>query len=60
MIRQAVAVTEYTTLAEVQGAGHLFEEPGTLEQAVRRTVEWFEGHLRGTPEPPVRNLREVD
>lgn len=60
MIRQAVAVTEYTTLAEVQGAGHLFEEPGTLEQAVQRTVQWFEGHLRGTPEPPLRNLREVD
>lgn len=60
MIRQTVAVTECTTLAEVQGAGHLFEEPGTLEQAVQRTVQWFEGHLRGTPEPPVRNLREVD
>jgi putative phosphoribosyl transferase len=60
MIRQAVAVTECTTLAEVRGAGHLFEEPGTLEQAVQRTVQWFEGHLRGTPEPPVRNLREVD
>jgi putative phosphoribosyl transferase len=60
MIRQAVAVTEYTTLAEVQGAGHLFEEPGTLEQAVQLTVRWFEGHLRGTPEPPVRNPKEVD
>jgi putative phosphoribosyl transferase len=60
MIRQAVAVTECATLAEVQGAGHLFEEPGTLEQAVQQTVEWFEGHLRGTPEPPIRNLREVD
>jgi putative phosphoribosyl transferase len=60
MIRQAVAVAECTTLAEVQGAGHLFEEPGTLEQAVQRTVQWFEGHLRGTPEPPVRNPREVD
>jgi putative phosphoribosyl transferase len=60
MIRQAVAVTECATLAQVQGAGHLFEEPGTLEQAVQRTVEWFEGHLRGAPEPTIRNLREVD
>lgn len=60
MIRQAVAVTECATLAQVQGAGHLFEEPGTLDQAVQRTVEWFEGHLRATPEPPVRNLGEVD
>jgi pimeloyl-ACP methyl ester carboxylesterase len=60
MIRRAAAVTECATLAQVQGAGHLFEEPGTLEQAVQRTVEWFEGHLRGTPEPPIRNLREVD
>ena len=25
----------------VEGAGHLFEEPGTLEEAVTRTVQWF-------------------
>jgi Dienelactone hydrolase and related enzymes len=60
MISQAVTVTECATLAQVEGAGHLFEEPGTLEQAVQQTVEWFKGHLSGAPEPPVRNLREVD
>jgi pimeloyl-ACP methyl ester carboxylesterase len=60
MIRQAVAVTEYATLAQVEGAGHLFEEPGTLEQAVDRTVEWFKGHLSGTATPPTHNLGEAD
>jgi putative phosphoribosyl transferase len=29
------------TLSVVQGAGHLFEEPGTLRQALDRTVDWF-------------------
>jgi putative phosphoribosyl transferase len=60
MIRQAVTVTECATLAQVEGAGHLFEEPGTLEQAVQRTVEWFKGHLSGAPEPAIGNLGEVD
>lgn len=29
----------------VRGATHLFEEPGTLEEAARLAREWFEGHL---------------
>jgi putative phosphoribosyl transferase len=29
------------TLSVVEGAGHLFEEPGTLQEAMDRTVEWF-------------------
>jgi predicted phosphoribosyltransferase/pimeloyl-ACP methyl ester carboxylesterase len=33
------------TLHEVQGAGHLFEEPGTLEQALEQTVAWFRANL---------------
>jgi predicted phosphoribosyltransferase/alpha-beta hydrolase superfamily lysophospholipase len=28
-------------LSVVEGAGHLFEEPGTLEEALKRTVDWF-------------------
>jgi putative phosphoribosyl transferase len=32
-------------LSVVPGAGHLFEEPGTLERALDLTVEWFVSHL---------------
>jgi putative phosphoribosyl transferase len=31
-------------LAVVPGATHLFEEPGTLEQAARLARDWFAGH----------------
>lgn len=34
-----------TDLAVVPGAGHLFEEPGTLETVARLAVSWFEVHL---------------
>jgi len=37
------------TLSVVQGASHLFEEPGTLEQALRLTVGWFVQHLLQAP-----------
>ena len=30
----------------VPGAGHLFEEPGTLEAVTDRAAEWFTSHLR--------------
>lgn len=30
----------------VPGATHLFEEPGTLEQAAEHAAKWFEAHLR--------------
>jgi len=32
-------------LAVVPGASHLFEEPGTLEEAARLAAEWFAKHL---------------
>jgi putative phosphoribosyl transferase len=32
-------------LSVVDGAGHLFSEPGTLETVARLTVAWFEEHL---------------
>lgn len=31
----------------VPGAGHLFEEPGTLDQVVELTTDWFLRHLGG-------------
>jgi putative phosphoribosyl transferase len=33
-------------LIVVPGAGHLFEEPGTLEQAAGHAARWFGSHLR--------------
>lgn len=30
----------------VAGAGHLFEEPGTLDKAIEHAAEWFKLHLR--------------
>ena len=35
-------------LAMVEGAGHLFQEPGTLEEVARLTVRWFGRHLPTT------------
>jgi putative phosphoribosyl transferase len=35
-------------LAVVPGAGHLFEEPGALEQVVDRSVEWLTHRLPGS------------
>lgn len=32
-------------VAVVEGAGHLFEEPGTLEEVARLAGEWFTAHL---------------
>jgi putative phosphoribosyl transferase len=32
----------------IAGAGHLFEEPGTLEQAAATACEWFVRHLEAT------------
>ena len=30
----------------IEGAGHLFEEPSTLDRAVDHAAEWFKTHLR--------------
>jgi putative phosphoribosyl transferase len=37
-------------LVIVPGAGHLFEEPGTLDQVVVHASEWFQANLRRTQE----------
>lgn len=38
-------------LAVVPGAGHLFEEPGTLETVARLAAEWFAEHLETSVRP---------
>ncbi|HMO31038.1 alpha/beta hydrolase [Enterovirga sp.] len=40
-------------LTIIEGAGHLFEEPGTLDQVVRHATNWFVSHL------PAPDLREM-
>lgn len=37
-----------TKLVVVPGAGHLFEEPGTLDAALEAAVAWFDAHLGET------------
>jgi len=39
-----------TELVVIPGAGHLFEEPGALDQVARLAAEWFGRHL-GSVEP---------
>lgn len=46
--RRAQARLARTELVVIPGAGHLFEEPGTMEEVVRRATDWF---LREFAEP---------
>ncbi|MDF2157267.1 alpha/beta fold hydrolase [Algoriphagus sp. CAU 1675] len=39
----------------IPGAGHLFEEPGTLEEVAKETGDWFETHLS-----PIPKNEEID
>jgi predicted phosphoribosyltransferase/dienelactone hydrolase len=48
---RSVAENPDLTLSIVDGASHLFEEPGTLEEALRHTVGWFSSKFFA----PVRN-----
>jgi len=34
----------------IPGATHLFEEPGTLDEAARLAAEWFARHLHAETE----------
>jgi putative phosphoribosyl transferase len=46
MNREALAqLNTEKELVIVPGASHLFEEPGTLEEAARRATNWFVRHL---------------
>jgi putative phosphoribosyl transferase len=42
--QQLISVKE-KRLIIIPGAGHLFEEPGTLEEVARHTASWFERYL---------------
>lgn len=44
-VRMAVEEAGRATLSIVEGAGHLYEEPGVLEEAAARTVDWFSRRL---------------
>ena len=39
-------------LVVIPGAGHLFAEPGTLEQVASLARDWFAAYLRAGPPPP--------
>jgi pimeloyl-ACP methyl ester carboxylesterase len=43
--RARARLTCTSELSIVPGATHLFEEPGTLEQAGRLAAAWFREHL---------------
>lgn len=48
--RQALAAMRCAKRLEiVPGASHLFEEPGTLEQAAAIAAQWFRDHLGAEP-----------
>jgi len=44
-VRRAANGREKVTVETVEGASHLFEEPGTLEEAVTKTTRWFKERL---------------
>jgi predicted phosphoribosyltransferase/dienelactone hydrolase len=51
-VRAGAAERPAATLSIVEGASHLFDEPGTLEEALTRTVEWFRTKLLQNDDPP--------
>lgn len=48
------ALTCEKQLQIVSGAGHLFEEKGTLEQAVAHATDWFGLHFQATSRPRLK------
>lgn len=49
-VQAAAERSRLAQLSVVPGASHLFEEPGTLEEAVERTVSWFVARLTASEE----------
>jgi alpha-beta hydrolase superfamily lysophospholipase len=49
-LRGVGSATRAVNLRVVEGASHLFEEPGRLEVAANETVGWFKTHLAATEE----------
>ncbi len=45
-VRYTASESEEAVVSVVPGAGHLFEEPGALDEATKRTVGWFASHLK--------------
>lgn len=43
-------------LSLVSGATHLFEEPGTLDEVVKLTVQWLQSHLRRDDSHPTYSV----
>ncbi|QNJ90930.1 dienelactone hydrolase family protein [Mycolicibacterium fluoranthenivorans] len=51
--RQAkAAMTAECTISVIDGATHLFEEAGTLEQAAAQARDWFTRHMTRRPDAP--------
>jgi putative phosphoribosyl transferase len=63
-VRGAAETCPAATLSVVEGASHLFEEAGTLEEALNRTVDWFRTRLAAPGDPPAeapaRKIRAGD
>ncbi len=45
-------------LKVIPGAGHLFEEPGTLDEVARETGDWFDSHL--SPSSQDQEIHQVN
>jgi putative phosphoribosyl transferase len=55
--RQAASSLAEAKIAIVPGAGHLFEEPGALEEVARLASDWFRTYMPGWPAEPRRERR---
>lgn len=60
-VSEAARLGDNLAITVVPGAGHLFEEPGTLEEATTRTVGWFTAQLTDSaPSVLEHEIGEVD
>jgi pimeloyl-ACP methyl ester carboxylesterase len=59
-LREAIALGNNCTLSVVHSAGHLFEEPGTLDEASTLTVDWFTRNLTDRGLQPAYETGTVD
>jgi putative phosphoribosyl transferase len=49
---RALQLSSESRLELVPGAGHMFEEPGTMEQVAHLAAHWFARHLAAADPPP--------
>jgi len=56
---RALHTSSESRLELVAGAGHLFEEPGTIERVAELAAAWFERHLRAAEPPPAAEADEA-